>query len=465
MTTTGVPIAPAVPAARRGTRLPRPRPMRADDLRALIALSGALVVGMWIRHGGLAQVGSLGGTLTAVGQVTALLGTWLALVGILLMSRAPWIDRTVPTDRLLRWHRLTGFWCVWLIVGHAASTTLGWAIADGVSVIEELRTLLGFRDILASVAALGLFVLVAVTSMRFARRRLSRETWYGIHLYVYLALVLAFFHELSMGSDLAIGDQAALGYWVALYVVALGSLLVWRVAAPIVLTLRHRPVVVGVVPEAPGVVSIVLAGRRFDRMAVRAGQFFQVRLLTGGGWWRPHPFSISAMPDGRTLRFTVRDLGDDTSRMMALRPGTRAFLEGPYGTFTTEEVGDQGVALFAGGIGITPLRAMLEELPPGLGRAVLLFRASSWEEIVFREELDALAAERGFSVRYLVGRRGSPEMPVDPLAPEWIEQLVPDIRRRVSFICGSDGFMDRVEAGLRTLKVPTERIHAERFSF
>ena len=446
------------------TRLPRRRPMTADDVLGLIALSGVLVVGMWVRHGGPLQLTDLGGILTAVGQVTALLGTWLALVGILLMSRAPFLDRTVPTDRMLRWHRLTGFWCVWLIGAHAVTTTLGWAIGAGMTVLDEIGSLLATWDVLAAVVALGLFVLVAVSSMRFARRRLSRETWYGIHLYVYLALVLAFFHELSMGADFY-GDQVALGYWIALYVIALGSLLVWRVGAPIVLTLRHRPVVAAVIPEAPGVVSIVLTGRRFDRMAVRAGQFFQLRFLAGGGWWRPHPFSISAMPDGRTLRFTVRDLGDDTSRMMRLAPGTRAFLEGPYGTFTTEEVGDRGVALFAGGIGITPLRAMLEDLPPGLGRAILLFRASTWDEIVFRGELDALAAERGFGVRYLVGKRGTPEMPVDPLAPEWIERLVPDIRDRVSFVCGSDGFMDRVEAGLRDLGVPKGRIHAERFSF
>ena len=153
-----------------------------SDVLGLIALSGVLVVGMWVRHGGPLQLTDLGGILTAVGQVTALLGTWLALVGILLMSRAPFLDRTVPTDRMLRWHRLTGFWCVWLIGAHAVTTTLGWAIGAGMTVLDEIGSLLATWDVLAAVVALGLFVLVAVSSMRFARRRLSRETWYGIHL-------------------------------------------------------------------------------------------------------------------------------------------------------------------------------------------------------------------------------------------------------------------------------------------
>jgi len=118
--------------------------------------------------------------------------------------------------------------------------------------------------------------------------------------------------------------------------------------APLALTLIHRPVVSAVVHEAPGVISIHVTGHHMERIPVRGGQFFHVRLLAGGGWWRPHPFSISAAPDGHVLRFTVKDLGDDTHRMLDLRPGTRVMLEGPYGTFTTEEVrDDQGVAFFA----------------------------------------------------------------------------------------------------------------------
>ena len=123
--------------------------------------------------------------------------------------------------------------------------------------------------------------LVAVTSIRYARRRLAYETWYGLHLYAYLGIALAFLHQVTMGSDL-VADPLALWYWVALYVVTFGLLVLFRVLAPIRRSLRHRLRVVNVVRETPDVVSIYLAGRHLEQLPVRAGQFFQVRFLDGG---------------------------------------------------------------------------------------------------------------------------------------------------------------------------------------
>ncbi len=180
---------------------------------------------------------------------------------------------------------------------------------------------------------LVLLVAVAVTSIRAARRRLSYETWYGIHLYAYLAIALAFLHELVVGTDF-VEDPVAVAYWVALYVVASGLLLTYRVFQPILFSVRHRLRVERIVQEAPGVVSIHLTGKRMGELPIRAGQYFQFRFLSGGGWWRHHPFSISAAPNGASLRLTVKDLGDDSHRLATLAPGTRVFAEGPYGAFT-----------------------------------------------------------------------------------------------------------------------------------
>ena len=424
-----------------------------------------LIVGMWVRHGGVEQLGSISGMVTAAGQVTALLGTYLALVQLVLMSRSPWLDQVIGTDRLMVWHRWTGFACLWLLLGHAVFSTVGWSLGDGSSVLDEtVSLLLTYPYVLMATVGLGMFIAVAVSSVRAARRRLSYETWFGIHLYAYLAIALAFLHEVLVGTDF-IDDRLAVWYWVALYVVAIGLLLTFRVGQPIVFSWRHRLRVANVVQEAPGIASIYLTGRRLDDLAVRAGQFFQFRFLSGGGWWRHHPYSISAAPNGQFLRLTVKGVGDDSHWATQLRPGVRVFAEGPYGAFTGARIGRSKALLIAGGIGITPLRAMLEELPPGPNAVTLLYRASSWDGIVFRAELETLAQARGASIRYLVGRRGSPEMPFDPLQPGPLAQLVPDILDRDVFFCGSDSFMDRVESSLRSLKVPGAQIHAERFSF
>jgi ferredoxin-NADP reductase len=338
-------------------------------------------------------------------------------------------------------------------------------MSDGASVVDEAAMLIGGTDwvLMATVGAV-LFGLVAASSIRLARRRLAYETWYGLHLYAYLAIALGFMHQLTLGTDF-IGDPVAVGYWLGLYAVAVGLVLAFRLGAPIRSALRHRLRVAAVVDEGPGVVSLHIVGRRLDRLTVQAGQFFQWRFLAGGGWWRPHPYSLSAAPDGRSLRITVKDLGDDSARVRWLKPGTRVIAEGPYGAFTAERITQPQVVLIAGGIGITPLRAILEDLPPGRGGITLLYRASSWRDVVFRAELDELAASRGAEVVYLVGRRGSRDLPDDPLAPRALARQVPGAPQRDFLVCGPDGFLAHVQRSLRRLHVPKERIHAERFAF
>ncbi len=464
MTTLARPVRP--PAARgplpvTSRACARSLPLSPRDILALIGASGVLVVAIWVRHGGMHQLTTISGAFTGLGQVTALTGSWFALVGVLLMARVPWIDHVVGSDRLRAWHRWAGFATLWLLMGHAVLTTLGWVTGPGAEPIADAIALWTTWDVLLAVVGLGMLIAVALTSIRAARRRIGYETWYGLHLYAYLGIALAFVHELTMGTDF-IDDPIAVAYWVGLYVVVFGLLLVHRVAAPIALSVRHQPRVAAVVPEAVGVVSIIVTGRRFDRLDVRAGQFFGVRFLIGGGWWRPHPFSISAAPDGRSLRFTIKDLGDDTHRMLSMPVGTKVFLEGPYGALTADRVTGDRAVLLAGGIGITPLRAILEELPAGV-RTTLLVRCHRWEDVPFGEELTAIAAERGVELRWLVGKRGSPEMPVDPLAPGWLGRMVPDIRSADVLVCGSKPFTERVLRSLRALEVPKARIHAERF--
>jgi len=449
---------------RRPLPVPRSWTITSRDILIVLIANALIIVGMWVRHGGLGQLSTPAGLFIAAGQVTALLGTYLALVQLVLMSRAPWLDRVVGGDRLAVWHRWAGFACLWLLVGHTVLTTVGFGMSDGSGAVAEIGTLLfTYPWVLMATVGLVLLIAVAVTSIRAARRRLSYETWYGIHLYAYLAIALAFLHELVVGTDF-INDPVAVGYWVGLYVVTIGLLLTFRVFQPMVFSMRHRLRVEQVVQEGPGVVSIHLTGERMDELPIRAGQYFQFRFLSGGGWWRHHPFSISAAPNGSSLRITVKDLGDDTHRLATLRPGTRVFAEGPYGAFTRERMRGSKALFIAGGIGITPLRAMIEERQPRQRDLMLLYRASSWQDVVFGQELEALGRVPGTSVRFLVGRRGSPEMPVDPLDAQWLRYLVPDIQERDVFYCGSGPFMDHVAESLKTLHIPRRQIHAERFS-
>ena len=453
----------SLPATRR-VSVPRTWPIRPADIVVVLAGLGLLVAGMWVRHGGLDQLGTASGLATGLGQITALVGTYLALAQIVLMARVPWIDHVVGSDRLMAWHRWLGIGTITLLLAHVVFTTLGWSMGSGSNVIEEFLAMNGIWDILIATVGIVLLTTVAITSMRAIRSRLSYETWYGLHIYAYLGIALAFVHEITMGTDL-VDDPVALGFWIGLYVVTFGLLIGYRVLAPIRLSARHQLRVVSVVPEARNVVSIYLAGRDLDRLPVRAGQFFHIRFLRGGGWWRPHPFSISAAPNGQYLRMTIKDLGDDSHRMMSMPVGTPVFIEGPYGAFTPAVITRPRVVMLAGGVGVTPLRAMLEEMPPGPRRTTLLYREGEPSEVIFRRELTDIAARTGADVRILAGHRGTPQMPVDPLAPEWLSRIVPDIADADILICGSRSFTEGALKSLDRLGVPSGQIHAERFGY
>jgi ferredoxin-NADP reductase len=292
---------------------------------------------------------------------------------------------------------------------------------------------------------------------------MSYETWYWLHVYTYLAVALAFLHQLFVGTDFT-HDPLAAAYWIALYVATAALVLVFRLGQPLVLYTRHGFRVGGVVDEGPGVASLYVTGRDLDRLPARSGQYFVVRLLRREDWWRAHPYSISSAPNGSWLRFTVKALGDDSSTLPHVDPGTRVLLEGPYGVLTGAVRTRRKVTLIAGGIGISPLRALLESLAGNPGDLTLLYRAPSARDLVFRDELDRLAAHRGATVHYLVGRRGH-DLPADPLNAATLSRLVPDIADQDVYLCGPTGLMQAVERHLRQLGVPRRHVHAERFAY
>jgi predicted ferric reductase len=454
----------ATAAVRRSLRVPRAWGLRPSDLTLIVFANAALIVGMWLRHGQLPNLSNAGAVMSAAGQLTALLGTYSALVQVVLMSRSPWLDQLFGIDRIAGWHRWLGFATVSLICGHVVFSTAGYAVGDGQSFVSQTMTFLTtYPYMVIAYVATAVFVLIAVVSVRAARRRLSHETWHFIHLYIYLAIALSFGHQLAVGTDFE-RDPVALIYWIALYVVAALLVLTFRVLIPVGMAVRHRLRVQAVVEEAPGILSIYITGRNLGELPMRAGQFFKFRFLARGLWLQVHPFSLSAAPNGEYLRITVKQVGDFTGAVRSLQPGTRVIAEGPYGIFTCLRRRRPRALLIAGGIGITPLRALLEEMPQRKNGIILLYRARSWQDVVFKTELDQLVKARGGEIHYIIGRRGS-EVHPQPFAPTFLRTVAPDLRDRDVFICGPEEMIDGVSRSLAALSVPAGQIHRERFAF
>jgi ferredoxin-NADP reductase len=225
----------------------------------------------------------------------------------------------------------------------------------------------------------------------------------------------------------------------------------------------HDLRVARVVREGPDAVSVLISGRHLDRLGAESGQFFRWRFLTGPLVWSANPYSLSAPPTPGLLRFTAKDLGGHSRALAALEPGTRVIAEGPYGAMTAARRRREPVLLVGGGVGITPMRALLESLPARPGAITLVYRASSERDVILRRELDVLAAARGAHVHYVIGRRR--DLGGDPLGGDALARLVPDLRRHEVFVCGPDGLRKAVEAACRRARVPRRRIHCEDFAF
>lgn len=451
----------------------RPTPPWWRDVCGVACWASALVVvALWLSGRGAQSLGaSTGEQLTSLGRLTGLVAADLLLIQVLLMARVPFIERSYGQDELARRHRLVGFWSLNLLLAHIACITLGYALTAHTDALHETWTLItAYGGMLLAVAGTVALTAVAVTSVRIARRRLRYESWHLLHLYAYLGVGLAIPHQIWTGQDFTSSGLARF-YWWSSYALAAGAVLFYRVGLPIYRTLRHGVTVTSVLRETHDVVTVKMGGHALHRLPVQAGQFFIFRFLDGPGWSRGNPFSLSAAPRRGQIQITAKDLGDGSNRLAGLSPGTKVFLEGPYGRLTGEHLVGTKVAMFASGIGITPMRALLEDLPYAPGDAVLLYRAHSPADLVFRVELDELARQRGIVVHYLTGPRGSgadvwlprdhPRVSGGPA----LRQLLPGLRQHDVFVCGPDSWMDAVCQAVLAAGLPTAQLHQERFTW
>jgi predicted ferric reductase len=392
-----------------------------------------------------------------VAHACGMLAGYGVVVLIGLMSRAPALERGVGADRLSRWHSAGGRVVVVLVLLHAGGAVMAWADSRREGTLLALWHILGLPWLIAATVGTVLILVVAALSIRAARSRVSYENWHAIHLLVYLGVALSFVHQLA-GPDL-VGHRVLQVIWALLYVQVFTLVLRHRVMTPLRNAGRHRMRVQEVVPEGPGVVSIVVEGRNLHELKAESGQFFRWRFLAPDHWATAHPFSLSAAPTSTHLRLTVKTLGDGSERLQDLEPGTWVLAEGPYGAMTAKRRTRRHVLLVAGGVGITPMRALFETLPIEPGQdLLLLYRARSRKDLIFKDELDHIARVRGARVQYLVGNDIA-------LSAQTFRRLVPGLTRRDVYLCGPPGLATAVRDALRDAGLPEARLHEERFAF
>lgn len=440
-----------------------------DFIEGLAWFSVIAVTAMFLIDGGLKTVTDVTAIVSAIDRLTALVATNLLLIDILLIARIPWIDHYYGHDRATIAHKKLGKPILYLVLAHFISSVLQYAMTSNVDVITEFISLLNIGDILLATLSLVLMILVVVTSLNFARKAITYEAWYLIHIFAYGAVLLAIPHQFSMGTDIA-GHQVAQIYWIALYLFVLVNVVWYRIAKPIVRGLRHSLRVAAVARESSDSVSIYLKGKNLTKLGGAAGQFYLVRVMNSRDWWRPHPFSISAAPNSSYVRFTVADRGDDTKLMQSLKPGTPVILEGPYGVFTEERRTCERVVLIAAGIGIPPIRALAESIAARPHDVTIIYRLRSQEDAALLAETQEVARRRGFRMHVLEGSRGigTSWMNADESGKsdlERLKEMAPAIAHADVYICGPTPWTRAVEKSVRAAGTAEHQIHAEEFAW
>ncbi len=443
----------------------RVRTVPSPSRRPVVGWAGALLVLLGADVGAVVAIAlarlpvdaaAPGGLALWGGRASGLLAQVLILALVLLAARVPVLERAVGQDRLLRWHRWLAPTALVALVSHplllAAGYTGGWwttLVSLGSSTVDGL-------------VGVGLFLLAAGLSVRLVRRRLPYEGWHLLHLTTYAAVVLVFLHQLNAGSAV-LSNGFVRGWWLLQLVAVLAAAVVFRIVLPLWRSARHDLRVTAVHHEAPDVVTVTLGGRDLHRLGAVGGQFLGWRFLDRTHWWRAHPFSLSSAPGPDGLRFTARVVGDGTGLLTGLRPGTRVLVEGPYGVLTAASRTCDRLLLIGAGLGIAPVRALLEDLPAHVD-VVVLHRASTAADAVLHAELQQLAWQRsGVRVELVAGPRGAAQDPDRPFGERSLQRLCPDVDEREVFLCGPPALTEDLLGVLRRLGVRRGRLHHESF--
>lgn len=454
------------PAERRGRGF-----TLADPLGALAILSVAAVIALWVMNqGGPLSLTTADRAMGSLGLLTGLLAIDLMILQVVLLARIPWVERSWGHDLLTRRHRWIGFASFWLMIAHVVLFAVERAVREPDAMLDALvRVFVTDSWMLFATVGTILLIMVVVTSIRAARRRLRYESWHLLHLYSYAGIAATFPHTFVDGADFQ--ETWTRIYWWCLYGFAFAVTLLYRIALPAWRSLYHRLRIESVITEAPGTVSLTLKGHRLDRMKTASGQFFIWRFLDGPGWSRGNPYTLSAAPTRDRLRITIKAAGDGSERAARLTPSTRALIEGPYGTLTARKRTQPRMLLIAAGIGITPMRALLEDTVYASGEATLIYRHSEDQHAVFADELRAIAARRGIELIFLPGPRraytswqaaGPAHLDDDA---QVLKNLVPDIAHRDIYVCGPPAWITAVRKAARGAGAHRDNVHTEEFAW
>jgi predicted ferric reductase len=385
-------------------------------------------------------------------QLAGFTGATLLLLQLVLAARWQRLDHMLGFDQLTRVHKwagIIGYCCIGL---HALGISWYYLDFGWNSVLAFITP--GWRWETLGMIAFDIMTVVIVITLLYRRWHIPYHWWKRIHILMYLSVFAGLIHSVYLGSHLVAGVLR--WYWLGLMTLGLIALLYRRVIVPL---LAQTYTVTGHDMIANGVHHFTFSPTNGPKFNYAAGQFAFVQFHANGISKEWHPFTISSAEYSDQLTMSIKESGDWTSRLAAVTVGTKAKIEGPYGQFSYRRlpIDQLNYVFMAGGIGITPLHAMITELlHAGSKRQILLlYAARSEQDFAFKFEFDQLAASHSnFKVQYITDRMNQ----------SFLSNALPQAERNHYFICGPKPMMRSMRQMLRQLGVPTTQVHFEEFA-
>lgn len=391
----------------------------------------------------------------------AFAGLSIAGLQFIITARLRYLTWPFGLDVVYHFHRRLMIIAVFLILAHP--TIL---IITDRTTLELLHPAFSPWRTRFAVLALGAFAFQIVTSVWRLNLGMRYEPWRITHnIFAILAVGLAVVHAIGVGHYMATPTMRSL--ILILAILWLGLILYVRLAKPNIL--KRRPYkVTKVVQERGNAWSLYLEPDGHPGMRFHPGQFSWITIGRWPDGITGHPFSItaSALNSGR-VSHTIKALGDFTSQIKHIAPGTPAYLDGPHGSFSLDRHVAPGYVFIAGGIGITPIMSMLRTLADRCDsrQLLLIYGNKTWEGVTFREELEDLKGKLNLEVVHLLeepppGWEGESGF----ITPQLLSCRLPENRMEIEyFICGPPIMIDVAEKSLLALGISMERMHSERF--
>ncbi len=439
--------------------------LKKSSVVLIFLLNLMVIAGFWWNGSGELFSGKAPDIFLALGRIFGLLAVYFVLLQFILMGRTLWVERLFGLDKLARIHKLNGYISISFIIFHPIFLILAYSMMGKIGFLEQYFDFMqNYEGAMPASIATMLFVIIVFLSITMVRKKLKYELWYYIHLLTYLAVLLAFAHQFKLGGDL-LGSKYFSYYWFALYAFVFANLLIFRFITPWYKTLKYGFRVDEVVQETNDTTSVYITGKNLERWHAKAGQFIIVRFLSKGFWKEAHPFSLSFIPKNNRIRITIKNSGDFTSKIPEIKKGTKMYIDGPYGVFTSHANLKAKYAFIAGGVGITPIRSLVEKLAP-TNDIIVLYSNKNLHDTIFKKELDELAEKHRFPLHYIITDQPDYTGEKGRIDQEKIQRLIKDIQDREVYICGPIPMLDATRKLLmsKEIGVKAEKIHYEKFA-